>query len=82
MLRFLALTAVLFIVPFAIHSAWIMATSRRMPQQSDFPTGRLIAFSVVGAVLVLIGLVWLALSEGGLAGDGQPVAAMIENRAG
>jgi hypothetical protein len=82
MLRFLALTAVLFIIPFAIHAAWILATQRRMPVQDDYPTMRVIAFSVVGAVLVLIGLVWLALSEGSIAGDGQPVAAIVGTMAG
>jgi len=82
MLRFLALTAVLFVVPFAIHSAWIIVTHRRMPQQEDFPTARTIALSIVGAVLVLIGLVWLALSEGSLTGDGQPVAGATETNPG
>lgn len=82
MLRFLALTAVLFAVPFAAYSAWIMASRRRMPLRSDFPTGRLVAFSIVGAVLVLIGLIWLALSETGLAGDGGPVAAISGTIAG
>ena len=48
MLRFLALTAVLFAIPFAVYSAWILVTSRRMPEQGDFPTLRLIAISVVG----------------------------------
>lgn len=82
MLRFLALTAVLFVIPFAIYSAWILATRRRMPEQADFPTGRTIGFSVLGAVLVLIGLVWLALSEDTIAGDGQPVTSILGNLVG
>jgi hypothetical protein len=82
MLRFLALTAVLFVIPFAIYSGWILATHRRMPEQADFPTGRTIAFSVVGAVLVLIGLIWLALSEGSIAPDGAPLASILGNLAG
>lgn len=82
MLRFLALTAVLFAIPFLAYSAWIMASHRRMPQQSDFPTGRLVAFSIVGAVLVLIGLIWLALSETGISGNGEPVAAILGTLAG
>lgn len=82
MLRFLALTAVLFVVPFAIHSAWIIIARRRMPEREDFPTGRIVAFSIVGALLVLVGVVWLALSEGGLTGDGQPVPATTETNAG
>lgn len=82
MLRFLALTAVLFVVPFAIHSAWIIVSHRRMPQRADFPTGRLVAFSLVGAVLVLIGLVWLVLSEDSISEVPPPLALLHGTIAG
>lgn len=81
MLRFLALTAVLFIVPFAIHAIWIWAKERRWPTRADFPMGRVLAFSIVGAVLVLIGIVWLVLSEDGLV-QGEATASLLRIVAG
>ncbi|MGV8839321.1 MAG: hypothetical protein ACWA6X_03340 [Bauldia sp.] len=81
MLRFLALTAVLFIVPFAIHSIWIWAKERRWPTSADFPMARTLAFSIVGAVLVLIGILWLVLSEDGI-GQGGEAAALYRIVAG
>ncbi|MCC6735069.1 MAG: hypothetical protein IT534_02940 [Bauldia sp.] len=82
MLRFLALTAVLFIVPFAIHAFWIWAKERRWPTAADYPMGRVVAFSIVGAVLVLIGILWLVLSEGGIGDEGETAAAIVRTVTG
>lgn len=82
MLRFLGLTAVLFIVPFAIHAIWIWASQRRFPTQADWPLGRVIAFCLIGAVLVLIGLLWLVLSEGGIGEEAETASALLRTVTG
>lgn len=63
MIRFIALTAVLFAVPFAVYIGWLGATQRRLPVSDDWPTRRLLLLCVIGAVFVLIGLVILVLSS-------------------
>jgi heme/copper-type cytochrome/quinol oxidase subunit 3 len=69
MIRFLAFTAVFFALPFATYFVWVSAKYRRWPEPRDWPTRIVIVLCVIGAVLMLIGLVILVLSDAGPAGQ-------------
>ncbi len=68
MIRFLAFTALFFAIPFAAYYGWVVLKYRRFPEPADWPTRVIVTLCVIGAVLMLIGLVILVMSEGGPAG--------------
>ncbi|MGD9740450.1 MAG: DUF6111 family protein [Bauldia sp.] len=59
MIRFIALTAVLFAIPFAAYWLWVLASKRRLPRGEDWRLGITLILCVFGAIFVLIGLVIL-----------------------
>lgn len=63
MIRFLAVTTVLFAVPFAAYTLWLVVSQRRRPRAADWPFRVVITLCVFGAVFVLIGLIILVLGS-------------------
>jgi hypothetical protein len=63
MIRFLAFTALFFALPFATYTLWVSLKNRRWPKSEDWPTRVIVTLCAIGAVLVLIGLVVLVLTE-------------------
>lgn len=74
MIRFIALTAVFFAVPFAAYWLWVLATRRRLPRAEDWRLGTTLILCLFGVIFVLIGLFILVEDA---RRDAEPTAAAV-----
>ncbi len=61
MLRLLLLNAFLFLAPFGAFAVWTRYRRGRWPLRTDWTTGTILVLGAIGAVIMIIGLILVAL---------------------
>lgn len=59
MARILALNALFFLIPFGIYALWLFGTRRHFGTRAEWTNRVITILSVIGAVIVVIGLAFL-----------------------
>jgi hypothetical protein len=80
MARLLALNTLLFLVPFAIYGAYLLATTRSLGGAAAWTTRIVVRLCVVGIVLVLVGLVVLVSFAGTTSNEPYHPAEIIDGQ--